>query len=129
MGKGDTGPGAGEFSRTEMIAVAKAQRGVLCVLVANIAVGVVRMSTRSDLAGILGFAFILPLAMFFTYRLATGLRASLPVVRTVALCIPLVNILVLFVLSGEATKVIRAHGHEVGFLGADIAKLESGGPR
>jgi len=82
---------------------------------------------RNDAMGAVGFLVILPLAMFFTYRLATGLRVARPLLQILALCVPLLNLFVLCILSGKATKVIRAHGYEVGLLGADVKEMESDG--
>lgn len=54
------------------------------------------------------------------YRTATALRLAVPILWGLAMIIPLVNLIMILVLSSRATKACRAIGVEVGFLGPKV---------
>jgi hypothetical protein len=56
----------------------------------------------------------------YGYRTAMALGMKMPLVWGAVMCIPLVQIVSLFVLSSRSTRVCREHGVEVGFLGPKL---------
>lgn len=64
----------------------------------------------------------------YGYRLARLLERSLPVLYAIGMFIPLVNLIVLLILSRASAAVCRRHGIGVGFFGPDrrdLQKLEA----
>jgi DNA-directed RNA polymerase subunit RPC12/RpoP len=60
----------------------------------------------------------------FTFMLAIRLyNALLGILLSVLTLIPLINLVVLWTMSGKATKVLRDAGHHVGFLGARLSEF------
>lgn len=58
------------------------------------------------------------------YRLATLLRARLPLLWAVAMFLPLLNLLSLFFLSRQGTRFFQERGVRVGFFGPSTTALE-----
>ncbi|MCU1589164.1 MAG: hypothetical protein JWP11_420 [Frankiales bacterium] len=100
--------------------VAQAQRRVLIAVLLNlIANGLIRGSSGSSLAGV---AVVLALAIagfciYWVYRLCRALDTT-PWAYMVAMLIPLIGLICLFVLSARATTFLKAHGVKVGLLGS-----------
>jgi len=65
------------------------------------------------------FIFMLALSVYGT---ATG------IVLGILSLIPYLGVLILLVVNGKATKILRQHGIKVGLLGADPSKIPAGGP-
>jgi hypothetical protein len=67
-----------------------------------------------------GVAAILVLSLVGVLRLSSGLGVRMPfrILIGVFIFVPILNLLVLGVLSGKATRVLRKAGYSVGLLGA-----------
>ncbi len=114
--------GINSGSREDLRSVAKYQRGImLCILgyfVAVICQFALPPSLRLVLAvgvlilGIAGTVFVFMLAMK-VYSTAQG------VLLGILTLVPCVGLVVLLMVNGKATKVLRQNGVKVGILGAD----------
>lgn len=109
-------PSAVEIERLNR--VASGQRLVIFALLGSIAAVAIQMAV-SDIGIILSLAASV-VAIVGIVRLAGGLGSSVigRVVYAVLMIVPLVNLIVMVILSSRATKALRAAGYEVGFLGA-----------
>lgn len=97
------------------LAIAKAQKGVLYCVLANLFWPIYPPL----------FILILPFQVFFVYRLATLTRIGFPPVWVLGMFIPFINLLMLVLLAQQSSKAIRAAGFEVRILGADIRAIEA----
>ena len=77
-------------------------------------------SSMSPVAGLLVGLVALVAAVIGVLRVTGSLDYSTPrkAIYVAGLLIPLIAIVVLAVVSSEATKALRANGYEVGFFGA-----------
>lgn len=105
----------------DLRAVANRQRAVnLCVL-AYILVAVGRLVAPPQIAiyvALVGLAVVLT-AVVFVFMLATQIYSTgLGILLGVLTLVPLVGLIVLLVVNGKATRILRAHGIPVGLLGA-----------
>ena len=108
--------------------VAVYQKGILvCLLlyllalVGQFVVAVVPVLVFVLLPGIFcvwlaGFVFVILLAMKVY---SPGLGAFLGILTLV----PLLNLLILLMVNGKATSILRANGHRVGLMGAKLAEI------
>ena len=64
--------------------------------------------------------FAIVLAIFGVCQVVRGLNKSVgtAVAYSILMLIPLVNLVVLLVLNGQATKALKEHGYNVGVFGA-----------
>jgi hypothetical protein len=106
-----------------VLTVAKAQKGVLVSVPLGLAVHAFTWMEELALVGV-ALAVLLPVALLSTYRLAATLRLAAPVLYSAAMLFPCLSLLVLFLLSDEASKALRAHGFRVGLLGADTSAIQ-----
>ncbi len=53
----------------------------------------------------------------YSYRTASALGSSVPVIWAIAMFVPIVNLVTLLILSSRATRTCRAAGVPVGFFG------------
>ncbi|MGH7976453.1 MAG: hypothetical protein ACREDS_12885 [Limisphaerales bacterium] len=112
------------FTDKEVIAIAKRQKAILWLIVAELVTFWIPlwipflMPFISILAGIIGIIFI--------YRLGKAVHSSAVWVYVVLAFIPLVGLVVLFILNNKATRILRQHQIHVGVMGArnkDLNKL------
>ena len=99
--------------------VALGQRLMILAIVVNIVSYIV--SSRVDpMIGLLVALGGLTLAIVGVLRATTGLGFSTPrkIFYVIGLFFPLISLIVLAMVSAEATKTLRANGYEVGFFGA-----------
>jgi len=100
--------------------VAKAQRMLLISILVSLGCNVI-MNTDT-----LNTALLIPIALgvavfsiWCVYRLCKALEVG-PVLWIIAMFIPLVNLICLFVLNQKATTFLKAQGIKVGLLGASV---------
>lgn len=129
-------------SPEQIYALAKAQKMILWCVLANIALNALSASLQvvvdgPAFDGPFRFVFVFTLiasflilamgllfaAPYYTYRIAKELGSPVPWLWAPFVLIPLINLLVLIVLSSRATKILREHGHKVGLMGADLKAL------
>lgn len=63
-------------------------------------------------------------SIYCVYQNAKCLKKSAPVIYSLGMFLPFINLLVLAHLSAEATRVLRENGIHVGVMGADQADME-----
>ena len=106
-------------SGNTMKEVATGQRLLILAIAVNIVAYI--LSSRVDqIIGLVVALIALVIAITGVIRATTGLGFSTPrkVIYVIGLFIPIIALIVLAMVSAEATKALRANGHEVGFFGA-----------
>lgn len=115
-------------SREDLRRVAKAQKGILvCILLSILALGMTATIGEGSEAhtllsfvvlvvGVIGAVFVFRLAMIV---FGTGLGIVLGVLSL----IPLIGLIVLLVVNGKATNVLKQNGIKVGLLGANVGSI------
>lgn len=123
------------FSASEIREIAKWQKWILRIVVANILImlGVVMIAAASGnpeqgvgvaaggLIQVTSCALSI-VAIFLIFRLARALR-QIPWIYAIAAIFPCIGLISLLVLNHFATTTLRAHGVKVGLLGANEADL------
>ena len=101
----------------EILQLAKAQKGVLWCVLINIILYPVPFIL------LLLVPILLPAQMFFIYKLARGLDSSAPILWCLGVIVPLLNLLLLLMLSQRATRRIQDAGFKVGLMGAKLVEI------
>lgn len=102
--------------------IASAQRGVIaCVGINILLIILAKIATNSDIILLAAIALAV-VAIIFIAKLTSALRYSTAVIvlSCIATCIPLISLIVLLVLNGKATAILKEHGVKVGLFGADL---------
>jgi hypothetical protein len=115
-------------SRAELRSIAGTQKALLvcllfylCGLVACAVMG----KSFPAIAG-LGFMFAALLASVSVFILAIKLYGTgLGVVLGILTLIPCIGLVMLVIVNGKATTILKQHGLKVGLLGADLAAIDS----
>jgi len=114
--------------RRDLLDVAKFQKGILvCILIYLIA-GICRAVVPPDLAVlvIIGVLCLGVAAAVFVFLLAIKIYGQgLGIVLGVLCIIPLLGLLVLLIVNGKATAVLKQNGIRVGLLGANLSALST----
>lgn len=121
---------------TDLVAVAKRQRELLWIILFGIGLYVLALGfagvspAMAIVAGLLYLLFQLA-SIIQIVRLAAALQTSLGlrIVYILLLFIPLLNLFVLLLVSGQANSVLKAAGVRVGFMGvpaSEYPKLTTG---
>ena len=99
--------------------IATGQRLLILAIVLNIVTYILSRSVDLMIALIVGLG-VLVAAILGMVKATGGLGYSTPrkVLYIVGLFLPLVSLIVMAMVSSEATKVLKANGHKVGFFGA-----------
>jgi hypothetical protein len=122
----------------EILAIAKAQKGILwCILAAIlpfifITLAVVSIGQVSpETADLVMSGLIITLSLiimsfeiYFVYKLAVALK-SVPILWVLGMFIPCIGFILLSILSSMATKSIQMAGFKVGLMGANISEIEA----
>ena len=124
-----------KYTLAEVLAIAKGQRAVLWCILGNIVCFLFFMAIGAvlpeEIAGFvvlpffLGFIALVIAQIAFIYRLSCALRKGIPVLWTIGVLIPVLSLVIMLVLSSEATRAIRAEGFKVGLMGADTDEIEA----
>jgi hypothetical protein len=111
--------GVDEARLREVLAVAKAQKGVLWCVLANLAC----------IAFPPLYLVVLPFQLYFIYKLASALKSKVPILWVLGMFLPLLSLILLLILSQGATRAIQAAGFKVGLMGAKVSEIENGLPK
>jgi exosortase/archaeosortase len=114
-----------QHSPEDVLIIAKSHKGILWCLLGFLASHALQVAQPNDYGAVVVFLLVVPFGLYFTYRLASRLKAGLPILYCIAMFLPCVNLLSLVYLSSQATAVVRAYGVPVGLMGANIAALEA----
>lgn len=108
-------------NRLRLHDIASFQKGVIvCILIYLLAI-VAQLFLPPDLRPILGIGvlIVLLLCTIFVFLLATKLYSTgLGIFLGILTLIPLVGLIVLLVVNGKATRILRENDIEVGIMGA-----------
>lgn len=117
--------------RTDLREIAARQRNLMYCILAYILLIVSQFVLPRDLGMfIAGAALIVSItAVVFVFMLSIALyNTGVGVLLGVLTLIPLLGLVVLLVVNGKATAVLRQHGVRVGFLGADPNQVPGAPP-
>lgn len=118
-------PLCNDLTPQELLRVARAQKGALaCTLLGMFPHAFLWMEELA-LIGLGLVAVLIPAALAITYRLATTLRMPAPKLYPITMFLPFVSLLVLYLLTDEASKALRSHGFRVGLMEADTSAIEA----
>jgi hypothetical protein len=105
----------------QLLRIAKSQRGVLLCILGSIIMFFLPLAVVQGIA----FLVILPFQLVFVYKLASSLKAAVPLVWTLCMFIPLLSLVLLLILSQRATRALQGAGFKVGLLGAKVSDIEA----
>jgi hypothetical protein len=116
-----------EVDRDDLRSIATYQKGILvCILIYLVAV-VTQFILPPELRLFLGLAVlgVIVTATVFVFLLATKVYSTgIGILLAILTLIPLVGLIVLLVINGKATTVLKRHGIAVGLLGARMSDLK-----
>ena len=116
-----------KMNRADLRNVATYQRIILVCILAYIILVILNFALPTTLQLVIGIVAIgLSLtATICVFLLATKVYSTgLGVLLAILTLIPIIGLIVLLIINGKATSVLRAHDIPVGFLGADLSKLQ-----
>src|SRR5690606_15699565 len=122
------GPPPLGLDRGELRTIAKLQRGILtCILIYLIAVvGQFIVTVPVELRPLIGIALLLVMlaAAVLVFMLAMRLYGIVAgVLLGILTLLPIIGLIVLLVINGKATGILRQNGIKVGFMGANVASI------
>jgi hypothetical protein len=110
--------------------IATQQRAIMLCILTEIVIAILRFGVTMPLAGVVLSLLYLAVAVIgavFIFMLAISLyNTGAGIVLGILTLIPLLGLIVLLVVNGKATKVLRAHGIRVGLLGANPSTIRPG---
>jgi hypothetical protein len=112
--------------RAQLESMANGQKMIIWAIISYFLLGALASvlgQAAGPLVGVVvmaGLAAILVLSLLGVLRLSRGLGVRMPfrILLTLLIFVPLCNLVMLAVLSGRATRVLRAAGYRVGLFGA-----------
>lgn len=113
-------------SRDDLRNVARFQKGILvCILIYLIAlVGQFALPLEVRLLLGIGVLFVGLVGAVFVFLLAMKTYGTgLGIVLGILSLVPLIGLIVLLVVNGKATNILKQNGIKVGFLGANVASI------
>lgn len=118
-------------ARNDLREIAKRQRAIMiCILVYIIAV-IAQFILPPELRIIVSIAIlaVMVTATVFVFMLAIALYSTgVGIVLGILTMVPLVGLIVLLIVNGKATNVLREHGIQVGLMGARLDQVPEAGP-
>ena len=121
--------GVNDGSLETLRKVATYQRGVLlCILIQLLTIPVNLVMQRSvpELAGLVALVAVLAglVGTVFVFLLAKNVYSTaVAVLLTILALIPCVGLIILLIVNGKATAIMRKNGIKVGLLGADRSQI------
>jgi len=107
-------------------AVAVCQKGILICLLIQLIGTISQFAIPADMRPILLLA-LLPVSivgLVFVFRLSTRVYSTgVGILLAILTILPCFGLLVLLIVNGKATTILRQNGHKVGLLGADLSKF------
>jgi uncharacterized Zn finger protein (UPF0148 family) len=106
------------FSSRELIEISKNQKNIIWLIL----IGLVLPYISPYLVLISSI-----IQAVFIYRLAVSIKSKSPGIYCFLMFIPLIGLIALLIINGEATSILKSNGVNVGLMGAqnsDISKLE-----
>ena len=113
-------------NREDLRSVAKYQKGILvCILVYLIAV-IGQFVLPAEIRGLVGIPVLIAgiVGAVFVFLLAIKVYGTgLGIVLGILSLIPCIGLIVLLIVNGKATNVLKKNGIKVGLLGADLSSV------
>jgi hypothetical protein len=119
-----------EMERVKLKQIATGQRIVILCILANIILYIILMTVAKNvpaLAIVILLAYIAGVitAAVFLFKLAINIYGvATGIILGIGTLIPLVGLIILLVVNGKATKILRGNGLKVGFLGANPSSIQ-----
>lgn len=110
-----------KFTGQEVAEIGRLQRWVLLLVLANLAVN--GLSFVYPIVGLLGILVVI-IGIMLVYQLATVLRSSPAWLYAILMIVPLISLVILLSLNGQATAALRGRGVRVGLMGASSRDLD-----
>lgn len=104
----------GEFSKDQLRQIAKSQNLLMWALLAGLAAFFI---AHIPFLGLPLVIIVVVFEIYALYQLGTALRLPLVWLMCVGMLIPCVSLLILVLVSGRASKILKAAGVRVGFMG------------
>ena len=114
------------LSRADLRSVATYQKGILVCILAYLLLVALQFALPTEVRLFLALAAVAVsiTATVFVFLLATKVYSTgLGVLLGILTLIPCVGLIVLLIINGKATAVLKAHGIRVGLLGASMSDL------
>ncbi len=111
------------YTDAEILDIAKNQKAILWLIVANIGAYAAAGSLT-----VIPIFIVAILSLVVIYKLAVALRASAPALYVVLGLIPCISLIALVVINSQATTALKSRGIRVGLMGAnegDLKKISS----
>jgi hypothetical protein len=125
----DTPPvvvGVNSGSLADLRSVAQFQKGILvCILIYLVAV-VAQFAIPQDLRPLVGLGVLVVglVGTVFVFLLATKVyNVGIGILLGILTLIPCLGLIVLLVVNGKATSILKRNGIKVGLLGADLSQI------
>ncbi len=118
--------GIPQGTREDLRGVAQAQKGILvCILIYFIAVfGQFLLPPPIRIFLGIGILLVALAGAFFVFRLAIKVYGSVVgILLGILTLIPLLGLLILLIINGKATSILKANGIRVGMMGADLTRI------
>jgi hypothetical protein len=115
------------LSRDDLRSVATYQKGILLCILVYLLLVAFQFALPPEVRLFLGLAFVVLAitATVFVFLLATKVYSTgLGILLGLLTLIPCVGLIVLVIINGKATAVLKAHGIRVGLLGASMSDLQ-----
>ena len=112
--------------RAYLKSVAVSQKGVLISLLLQILCNIALYMSNGQMkiAAAIALLVVALVGTVFTFMLAIKVyNVGLGVLLGILTLVPFISLIVLLVVSGKATKILRESGHEVGFMGAKLSEF------
>jgi hypothetical protein len=106
--------------------IATKQKGIILCILAEIVIFVLQFFIPLGLRPILGLVYLCAAiaATVFIFMLATTIYSTgVGVVLGILTLIPLIGLIVLLIVNGKATNILKEHGIHVGLLGANLKSV------
>ena len=115
--------------RADIRQIAQRQRALMFCILGYLGLVVVQFAFPPELRMFLGLAALAVsvTAAVFVFMLALSLYGTgVGILLGILTLVPLLGLLVLLIINGKATTILRQHGLKVGLLGADVSHLPAG---
>jgi hypothetical protein len=114
------------FTPDQLREIARSQNLLMWSILAGILSFFISFALRQGVP-IIGFLFSLGVIVFEVvalYRLGRSLRMTAPWLYCPLLIIPLVGLITLVIISGRASRVLKAYGVRIGLMGGKISDIQ-----
>lgn len=113
-------------SREDLRGVAKSQKGILVCILIYLAAVIGQFAIPVELRPVLGIGILIVgiTSTVFVFMLAMKVYSTgVGVMLGILTLIPCIGLIVLLIVNGKATEILKQNGIKVGLLGADLSKI------